>query len=57
MGDSELAAVVREPRRTIRSNNLLCRREMNARLTGGWHLIRAGFQRFDSINFTTTKRR
>lgn len=38
MGNGELAAVVQELERTICRNNNMCRREMNARLTGDWYL-------------------
>ena len=38
MGDGELAAIAREVERTICSNNRMCRREMNARLSGEWYL-------------------
>lgn len=52
MGDRELTTVIRELERTICSNNKMCRREMNARLTGNWHLQMDAVQKSTNAAFT-----
>lgn len=52
MGNSELAAVVQELERTICHNNNMCRREMNARLTGQWNLTIDAVQKNPTTVYT-----